>query len=134
VLYFRKVPKIIGIDFGTKRVGVAVTDDTGSVAFPKTTLTNDRTLLPAVTSLVRTENASVVVIGESKNAEGQDNEVMRSARRFAQDLENHVAVTVRYEPEFYTSVEARRDTDKREVDAEAAAILLNSYITRTKKQ
>jgi putative holliday junction resolvase len=127
------VPKIVGIDYGTKRVGVSVSDDTGSVAFPKTTLLNDRALLPTLTSLIRKENVSVVVIGESKNAAGEENEVMRDARRFAQELENHVAVTVHYEPEFYTSVEARRDTDKKEVDAEAAAILLNSYITRTKK-
>ncbi len=113
-------------------MGVAVTDPSGSVAFAKATYPNDRTLMPSVINLIRSENASTVVIGESRDMRGDENPIMRNARRFAEELSHQVGVTVRYEPEFYSSVEARRDSDKVLVDAEAAAIILNSYISRIK--
>ena len=127
------MPKLIGIDYGSKRVGVALTDESGSVAFPKTTLANDRALLPAIVTMIRKENADRVVIGESKNASGEDNPIMADARRFAAELEKHAAVSVHFEPEFYTSKEARRDSESNAVDAQAAAIILNSFIERSKK-
>lgn len=125
--------KLVGIDFGTKRVGIAVSDESGSVAFPKTTLANDRALIPTLTTLIRAENASTIVIGESHDMNGNDNTVMTAVRSFVADLENAIGVTVVYEPEFYSSREARREGQQGSVDAQAAAIILNSFITRTKK-
>ena len=127
------MPKLLGIDYGTKRVGVALTDQTGSVAFPHGTFSNDRTLLPTLVNLIRKENISTAVVGESRSFSGKDNPVMSDVREFVKQLEDAVGVTIRYEPEYYSSVEARKFTDKGAVDAEAAAIILNSYIERTKK-
>ena len=129
----------MGIDYGTKRVGVAVSDESGSIAFPRTTYANDSTLIPMLVTLIRNERAAVVIIGESKDKDGKDNPVMAAARHLGSDLEQAVAVAVHYEPEFYTSVEARRlpaqagGVPSNAVDAQAAAIILNSYIVRTKK-
>lgn len=125
--------KLVGIDFGTKRVGVAVSDESGSVAFPKTTLANDRALIPTIATIIRAENASSVIIGESHDMNGKDNSVMTAVRSFVDELEKVIAVTVHYEPEFYSSREARREGQQGSVDAQAAAIILNSFITRTKK-
>ncbi|MBY0539605.1 Holliday junction resolvase RuvX [Patescibacteria group bacterium] len=125
--------KLIGIDFGTKRVGVAVSDESGSVAFPKTTLANDRALIPTLASLIRSENVSTVIVGESHDMNGNDNAVMDAVRSFVANLEKVIAVTIVYEPEFYSSREARREGQQGSVDAQAAAIILNSFITRTKK-
>ncbi len=125
--------KLVGIDFGTKRVGIAVSDESGSVAFPKTTLANDRALIPTVVTIIRQENASEIVVGKSVNWDGEDNAVMENIREFVANLEKAVAVTVHFEPEFYSSREARREGQTGSVDAQAAAIILNSYITKTKK-
>ncbi|MEK9176724.1 MAG: Holliday junction resolvase RuvX [Patescibacteria group bacterium] len=122
----------VGIDYGSKRVGVAVTDKSGSVAFPKASFPNDRTLVPSLVALLRHENAQTVVIGSSQNREGADNAIMPRVRRFAVDLQQAIAVTVRFEPEFYSSAEARKTSGKAVVDAEAAAIILNSFLSRTK--
>ncbi len=128
-----EVAKLVGVDYGTKRIGVAVTDDSGSVAFPKTSLPNDRAILENIVAFVKEENASEIVIGESRNAQGNENAIMGPARVFATELERATGIPVRYEPEFYSSVEARRDLGHSFVDAGAAAIILNSYISRTKK-
>lgn len=122
---------LIGIDFGLKRVGVAVSDTRGAVAFPRATYPNDKTLLPALVDLIRNENATAVIIGDSRDLDGGENAVTPEVERFGLNLQNAVSVPIYYEPEFYTSQEARRDSKKNAVDAEAAAIILNSYITRT---
>ncbi len=131
--------KYMGIDYGAKRVGVALSDDSGFMAFPKETITNDRTLLPRLIDLVRQGGVSTIVIGESKDKDGKDNSIMHEARAFAGALEHALAVTVYFEPEYYSSVEARRlsaeagappDTP---VDAKAAAIILNRYLERIKR-
>lgn len=57
---------------------------------------------------------------------------MKDARRFAEELKRSVGIPVHYELEAYTSVEARRDIPEGAIDAQAAAIILNSYINRTK--
>jgi len=134
------VPKLIGVDYGAKRVGVAISDERGVIAFPKATLPNDRALIPAMVDLIRKENVMTVVVGESRGGGGNENPVMQGARAFAEELEKSAAVAIQFEPEFYTSVEARRlsqeagGTKKKEVDAQAAAIILNSYIARIKEQ
>jgi RNase H-fold protein (predicted Holliday junction resolvase) len=58
---------------------------------------------------------------------------MAEARRFAARLAE-VGVTVRFEPEYYSSVEARRDADGSFVDARAATVILNRYLEKVKLQ
>ncbi len=128
-----KVPKLLGIDYGEKRVGIAMSDDSGSVAFPKMTLSNNKSLLQTLSTLIRNENVGAIVFGESKNSSGADNIIMKDARRFAEELKRSTGLKVDFESEFYTSVEARRDIPEGKVDAQAAAIILNSYINRTKQ-
>lgn len=126
--------KIIGIDYGSKRVGVALSDESGSVAFAHSTLQNDNLLIPMLTALMRAEKVNTVVIGESRDKDGIENPIMKSAHAFAEALENVITVAIYFEPEFYTSVEARRDSDEQFVDAKAAAIILNSFIERTRNK
>lgn len=123
--------KYVGIDYGTKRVGFAVSDVAGRLAFPKMTLANDKMLIPDAVTFIKKEQAETLVIGESKNNEGMDNPVMRDARWFAKELERETGLPVIFEPEFYSSVEARKLLDAPgAVDAEAAAIILGSFLAR----
>ncbi len=125
--------KLVGIDYGTKRVGVALSDESGSIAFPYATYANDRTLLPLLAQIICKENVTIAIFGDSKNAEGKDNSIMQGAYALAEALQELVAVSVHFEPEFYSTVEARQHTGKFAVDAEAATIILNSYIEKHKK-
>lgn len=122
--------KILGIDYGTKRVGVAVTDLSGSVAFPKAVFPNDRTLMRDMVAFIQKEGIEEVVLGESINNKGEENSVTKNIRKFAADLAREASVTIYFEPEYYSSQEARTHTGDRLVDAEAAAIILNSYLTK----
>lgn len=125
--------RILAIDYGSKRVGVALTDESGSLAFPHGVFPRDRALIASLLELIQAKKVGVVVVGESKAPDGSDNPVMYGARELAGDLERETGLPVHFEPEFYSSYEARQLTDKKLVDAEAAAIILTSYLQRTKQ-
>jgi putative Holliday junction resolvase len=122
----------LGIDYGSKRVGIALSDERGAIAFPKETLRNDSALVDSIVDLVREKNVSVIVIGESKDKDGKDNPIMAEARKFSLALENALSVDVVFEPEYYSSVEARRGAEDSFVDAKAAAVILNRHLERSR--
>ena len=122
--------RIMGIDYGSKRVGIALTDESASVAFPKAVLPNDRHLVAGILEFIAAHDVTEVVIGESKDNRGADNSIARSVRNFALQIEQGAGVIIHLEPEFYSTQEARTHTGTWSVDAEAAAIILNSFLSK----
>ncbi len=137
----------IGIDYGTKRVGIAVSDESGKVAFPLEVVENAYAVT-RVEELVR-ERASIVgiVVGESRDFSGEENPMMVAAHKFAKELSNNTKLPIFFEPEFLTSAQASRrgrgenprNADKRSgatattterLDASAAAIILQSFLDK----
>ncbi len=142
--------RYLGIDFGTKRVGLALSDESGTLAFPHSVVGNDKTLLSEVGKVIKEHKIELVVIGESKDFKGKDNPVAKKAAEFKKALEETARITVAYEPEFMTSVQAGRKHERRArgsrgtglraeqrktnemLDASAAAIILQSYLDRVR--
>ncbi|MEK7531220.1 MAG: RuvX/YqgF family protein [Patescibacteria group bacterium] len=126
--------KIMGIDYGSKRIGIAMTDEQATIAFPKAVLPNDKFLLMSIVDMVVANKIAEIVIGESKDNRGADNVIMDSARTFADTLKRETGATIVYEPEFYSSQEARAHFGPKNgpehIDASAAAIILNSYLNK----
>lgn len=124
----------LGIDFGTKKVGLALSDEAGTMGFPHTILPNDSRLLEEVAGLIEREGVSAVVIGESLDFSGKENPVAAHARAFADSLSETTGITPVFEPEMLTTQEARRDFEgvrtHGAVDASAAALILTSYLSR----
>jgi putative Holliday junction resolvase len=126
--------KVMGIDFGTKRVGVALSDEHASFAFPHSVMQNDEMLLKNVLALARSEGAAKIVMGESNDYRGVPNAIMKDVEAFKQRLEKEGNMDVILEPEFLTSAEAERLQGKHDkLDASAAALILKSYLDRLKK-
>ncbi len=125
--------KLMGIDYGSKRVGVALSDDKGMMGFPHKVLPNDEKLLKSLEAIIQKEKVARLVLGHSLNKAGKPNKVHLAVEDFIQDLTLHIGLPVELEPEQYTTQEAIRFQGRNEnTDASAAAIILNSYITRTK--
>lgn len=123
--------KIIGVDFGSKRVGIAVADTDAGMAFPKIVLDNNQTFFDEFKKLVEEENADLVVLGESKDFEGKDNLIMAKINQFKTKIENELGLSVRMHPEFMTSAQAIHDQGFNEMtDASAATIILQAYIDK----
>ncbi len=118
----------MALDYGHLRVGVASTDESGQFALPRLTLPNDENLLEKVLELKNQENVEKIIIGESKNFEGEPNVILAESQKFKEALEKR-GVEVIFHPEILTTVEARRLQGSNELtDASAAALILKNYI------
>ena len=131
-----KIMRLLGIDYGMKRVGIALSDETGKFALPHAVWENDDDLISKINTLCGEKNISVIIIGESRNLDGSENEILKEIKLFKITLERNVSIPVYFEPEFYTSAQAARLQGKNIMhDASAAALILKSYLDRhtTKK-
>ena len=123
--------KYLGIDYGEKRVGIAVSDEDGIMAFPLDVLSNDKRLTTRIREICKREKAEAIVIGESKDLAGKDNAIMPGARSLVSALKKEVGLPVSWESELFTSAEAERIQGKHGMlDASAAAIILKSYLDK----
>ena len=122
--------RYLGIDFGEKRVGIAISDEDGKIAFPNAVLANDKDLFKNIVDLCMKNAIEVVVMGESRDYQGQINEIMWKIDGFKKQLET-IGFKVIFEPEFMTSVQASQVTgENKMLDASAAAIILQSYLNK----
>lgn len=121
--------RYLGIDYGTKRVGIAITDAGGHMAFPRVVLPNDEALVETIADIARREDVIEIVLGESRDFAGKENPVMKRIHAFKEDLARATRVPVRFFPEVLSSREATRLQGDNEMnDASAAAIVLQSYL------
>ena len=121
--------KCLGVDVGSERVGVAVSDDDGSLAFPLEVVARDD-CVDRLLVLVAERKVEVVVFGESVDLDGEENLVMADVREIADAVREQV--TVVFEPEQFSTQAAGRLG--KGSDAEAAALILQSYLDRQNKR
>jgi putative holliday junction resolvase len=123
--------KHLGLDYGTKRIGIALSDEGGGMAFPVSVIENDGTALGQITEIILKEKVGVVVMGESKNLSGAPNLIFEEVARFAKLIEQKTGVKVLFQPEMYTSYEAGRiGSSEKMLDASAATLILNSFLQK----
>ena len=123
--------RLMGIDYGTKRVGIALSDDKGLMAFPYSVIGSDKTLIKEIETIVQKEKVGKIVIGHSLNKSGEANTVQGAIEALMLDITLNLGLPVELEPERYTTQEAKRLQGKNSMtDASAATIILNSYIAR----
>ncbi len=143
------IVKYLGIDYGARRIGVAVSDESAILAFPLGTIDAGPKALDEVLDIAKENGVSIAVMGESLNFKKEKNPIMQQIEKFAERLQDR-GVAVVFEPEFMTSSQAERQFDKLTVskpqarqlkgaqnhthnDASAAAIILQAYLDRLRK-
>lgn len=126
--------KYLGIDFGTKKVGIAVSDDDGSFAFPKGIIVAEHAM-QEILSLCAAEKIEHIVIGESVATNEEKNIVAEAARAFADVLAAKTNLPISFEREDFSSVEAHRyQTAAGNRDDSAAAIILQRFLDKVVKK
>lgn len=131
--------RYLGIDYGTRKTGIALSDEAGTMGFPKEIVPTTAKLLDYLLTLIKEERVEAIVMGESRNLSGTENPVAFHARALSQELATHSQLPVFFEPETFTTQEARRlPTGERtltheQVDAAAAALILTSYLSHHDK-
>lgn len=134
--------RALGIDFGELRVGLALSDDTATLASPLGTLRRRRGKRPPlarIEEVARENDVDVLVLGLPLDLAGEESEWCTQVRRVGKELSARLGIPVRFVDERFSSVRAeravrtaglplRKREDKERVDAAAAAIILQDWL------
>ena len=136
------MPRILGIDFGERRVGLALSDPLGMIAQPLPTITRRRGKKPpvgAIAELAAEREVESIVIGLPLDEHGDESDWTREVRAFGDRLGARTSLPVHYVDERMTSARAERAIresglsatrrrDKGLVDAGAAVLILQAHL------
>ncbi len=131
--------RILAIDHGEKRIGLALTDSSGTIAGPLTVLEHVSRLADAaqVADLAARNDVELIVVGQSFDEDGQPNLAGRRAARFAEALKSQTSLPVELWDESFSTQEARlarltmggsRRKRSGHLDELAATVILQSYL------
>ena len=131
--------RILALDHGTRRIGVAVSDETKTIAQPLEYIPADPydPFLARLKELLAGKDVELILLGMPRNMDGTYGPAAQKVQAFADALKPQITVPIKMVDERLTSVMAnrvliqgnvRRDKRKEKVDKMAAAILLQSYL------
>jgi putative Holliday junction resolvase len=123
--------RYLAVDFGEKRIGLATSDATGALATPRRTVprNSDRAAIASIVEFARREEVEAVVVGLPHHKDGRENALAPRVRSFARKLGEALALTVEFVDEHLTSHAARGRFPGVEIDAAAAAVLLEDFLS-----
>jgi putative holliday junction resolvase len=142
------VPRVLAVDYGERRVGLAISDPTATIAQPLTVLlrrAGKRPPVQAVADLLAQHDVGHVVVGLPLTLAGAESEWTREVREFGEKLARRSGVGVTFADERLTSVMAERAVrslglkrsereQKERIDAAAAVLILQAHLDRMRRR
>lgn len=129
---------ILGVDFGTAKIGLAIADSETKMAFALDTLKNDRKFFENLREIIKEKNVGVVVIGMTRHE--KDPESVKKKEIFAKELKEKFSLEVFFQEEMFTTKMAHENIKMHGVknisafdDKEAARIILQEWIDNNLK-
>lgn len=131
--------RVLAIDHGEKRIGLAISDPTGTIANPLTVIKHVSRAIDAaqVANIASEQSAGLIVIGQSFDDDGQPNLAGRRAARFAEALQSQTDIPIQMWDESFSTQNARaariqmgvsRKQRAGHLDQLAATVILQSYL------
>ena len=134
--------RFLGIDYGKKRVGIALSDENGRLAFPYKILKHDEELPDAIQNICGEQDVGEIILGESVDFSGENNDIMKEIEKFKKEI-SKFGIPIHFQKEFMTSVEARgregkeannarkvKNKKSKKIDDSAAALILQRYLEK----
>ncbi len=131
--------RIMAIDYGTKRIGLALTDPLLTFAYPFKTLPNDSSFFNELRKIINEQNILKIILGYPLKESGESSSITEEVLKFKKKLENAFKLEVVLKDERYTSSIAKeiinktvtkksKRRDKGLIDKSSAAIILQDYL------
>ena len=126
--------RVLAVDFGEKRIGLATGDTAGGLATPRRTIarSSDDAAVDEIIRFCRDEQVDTLLVGIPRSPEGSESAIAPRIRSFAEKLARVSSLPLEFHEETLTSDEAARRLRGRRsrpgVDAEAAAVLLEDWL------
>tara|TARA_B100000214_G_scaffold370888_1_gene346312 strand:- start:160 stop:612 length:453 start_codon:yes stop_codon:yes gene_type:complete len=135
--------RILGIDYGEKRLGIAISDDTNTIATPLKYIDNNKEILSRLNKLINKYNIKTLVVGLPINLDGSHSKSSKKVLKFCKYIKKELDIIVHTTDERLSSIEAEnklresgrspnmfRNLDRGIIDSASAAIILNSFIQK----
>lgn len=131
--------RILAIDYGTKRIGLAVTDPLKMFAIPFDTIPNDKHTLDKLKQIISEKNVVKIILGNPVKENGEDSTISKDVRKFKSELEKKIDLAIELVDERYSSEIAskrilesvpskKKRRNKSLIDKNAAAVILEDYL------
>ena len=133
--------RIMGIDHGAVRVGIAISDPMQIIARPYKVIINNDDLFDEITNIIKKEKIRKIILGLPLNLDGKDTQKTREVRNFAEKLKISISIPIILWDERYTTVEANEALQKMGynihdskdvIDKVAASLILKNYLENNK--
>ncbi len=135
--------KIISIDFGKKRIGLAITDSEKSISFPLKTVGN-KEIFSFLKTLFINEDIECIVLGDPKTKKNKNNELIKDLMKFHNKIKSEFNIPVHFIDERFTSkiafriildsnIKKMKRRDKSLIDKVSASLILETYLKKIKK-
>lgn len=133
--------RYLGIDYGDKRIGIALSDEQGILAFPLTTVENGKNAINQIKKICSEQEVEKIIIGLPISFGMKETEQTEKARLFAKKLGKEIESPIEFENEILTSKMARQtarqvgkeEMNRQKIDESSAAIILQSWMDRNRK-
>lgn len=140
--------RVLGLDYGSRTVGVAISDPTGMIAQPLKTITREREsalrkTLGELAALVAEYQVEKIILGLPLNMDDTEGERAEKTREFAQKLQQRTDVPIQWMDERLTTMQAqeildesgmKRSEQKRVIDQVAAQLILQTYLDSCREE
>lgn len=137
--------RILGIDYGDARIGLALSDESETLASPLGTVTpkSMRKAIDEIAAIAKEKNVKLIVLGLPINMDGSMGERVDKTKAFGSNLERVSGIEVVYKDERLTTVSAersliesgvRREKRKTVIDTVSAQIILQGYLDAKKRR
>lgn len=127
--------RYLGIDYGDRRIGIAISDEEGRFAFPKMVVRNEwLEVREKLSTLIQDNKINIFVVGLPQNFRGEDTKQTQKVRVFAERLKKELGAEVVFENEVLTSrqIEKTGASTKAMIDASSAALILQQHLNTTR--
>jgi putative holliday junction resolvase len=133
--------RIMGIDYGEKRVGIAVSDPMRIFSKPFTVLQNNKNIFDKLKKIIREQDVQKIVLGLPVHPDGNESEKTEEVKQFAIELKGQINTPLIFFDERYTTQDARKilitegcsiEDSKQKIDMYAASVILKNYLESTK--
>ena len=131
--------RLLAIDYGDVRIGIAISDPLGLTAQPVGTIKNSKTAINEIIDIIKQKRVEKIIMGLPKNKAGDDSLKAASVREFAKQLQTEYEIEVEFVDERFSTVAATRQlqglnikakSQRKIIDTQAAMFFLQGVLDR----
>ena len=121
--------KLLGIDYGDKRIGLAIAE-AGSIAVPYKVIANTEKLFEELQEIIKSENIDEIIIGLPHSLSGESNQRLEITQKFIDELAKFINLPIKEVDEQLTSKLYTQQGVTKDIDKHAATAILDTYLAQ----